>query len=114
MEVKQARQVLKGLSDDTRLRILNLVREQPLTVTELTDILKVSQPNLSKHLAKLRMLDLIGDKREGMNVIYYMPSFKDKSLKRLVSEVLSQIEDATQSTRDLEVLEALAQKSARL
>jgi len=62
--------ILKLLADETRLRLLILLRKQSLCVCELTDIMNESQPKISQHLAKLKDKDLIKDKREG-HFIYY-------------------------------------------
>lgn len=43
----------RALSDPTRLRILNSLREQERSVGELTEIAKCSQANVSKHLRVL-------------------------------------------------------------
>ena len=44
----------KVLSDETRLRIMVLLFHNELCVCQLTGITGISQPNVSKHLAKLR------------------------------------------------------------
>ncbi len=43
-----------GLSDPTRVRILDLLAERPRTVTELVDELGLAQGRVSSHLACLR------------------------------------------------------------
>src|SRR6185503_2369008 len=44
---------LKAAGEETRLRILTLLSEAELTVSELTDILRQSQPRISRHLRLL-------------------------------------------------------------
>ena len=44
----------QGLSDPTRVRILDLLAERPRTVTELVDELGLAQGRVSSHLACLR------------------------------------------------------------
>ncbi|MFI3209750.1 MAG: metalloregulator ArsR/SmtB family transcription factor [Peptostreptococcaceae bacterium] len=46
-------QILKALSDESRLRILNVIREKPLCVCEIEEVLNMSQSNVSRHLSKL-------------------------------------------------------------
>src|SRR5712692_10265733 len=48
---------LKAAGEATRLRILALVAEAELTVSDLTDILRQSQPRISRHLKLLARLD---------------------------------------------------------
>jgi len=107
MELKRTRQILKALGDDTRLRIIKLLQERPLSVTELVQVLDVSQPNLSKHLAKLRLTGIVGDRREGMNVFYYLSSPKDKTEQKIVQMLALSLEDASKCQRDSQKLEQL-------
>lgn len=56
---------LKAAGEDTRLRILALLAEAELTVSDLTDILDQSQPRISRHLKLLAEADLVDRYREG-------------------------------------------------
>lgn len=49
----------EALAEPTRRRILDLLREQPRVVGELTDLLEISQPGVSKHLRVLREVGLV-------------------------------------------------------
>ncbi len=56
---------LRAAGEDTRLRILALLDEGELTVTDLTDILGQSQPRVSRHLKLMAEAGLIERSREG-------------------------------------------------
>src|SRR5258707_2632056 len=56
---------LKAAGEATRLRILALLAEAELTVSDLTDILRQSQPRISRHLRLLAEAGLIERFREG-------------------------------------------------
>ncbi len=56
---------LKAAGEATRLRILALLGEAELTVSELTDILRQSQPRISRHLRLLAEAGLVERFREG-------------------------------------------------
>ena len=56
---------LKAAGEDTRLRLLTLLAEAELTVSDLTDILRQSQPRISRHLRLLAEAGLIERFREG-------------------------------------------------
>ncbi|MFY9693806.1 MAG: metalloregulator ArsR/SmtB family transcription factor [Xanthobacteraceae bacterium] len=56
---------LKAAGEATRLRILALLAEAELTVSDLTDILRQSQPRLSRHLRLLAEAGLVERFREG-------------------------------------------------
>ena len=47
-------QSFRALGDPTRLRILRLVAEAPLNVSELVSLVGVAQSSVSHHLGKLR------------------------------------------------------------
>src|SRR6188474_3536217 len=56
---------LKAAGEETRLRILVLLAEAELTVSDLTQILRQSQPRISRHLKLLVEAGLIERFREG-------------------------------------------------
>jgi ubiquinone/menaquinone biosynthesis C-methylase UbiE len=56
---------LKAAAEATRLRLLMLIAEAELTVTDLTAILRQSQPRLSRHLRLLAEAGLVQRHREG-------------------------------------------------
>ena len=60
-----------ALADATRLRcLLLLAGEGELCVCELTHALDESQPKISRHLAMLRELGIVRDRREGLWIHY--------------------------------------------
>jgi ubiquinone/menaquinone biosynthesis C-methylase UbiE/DNA-binding transcriptional ArsR family regulator len=56
---------LKAAGEETRLRVLALLGEAELTVSDLTDILRQSQPRISRHLKLLAEAGLVERFREG-------------------------------------------------
>src|ERR1700758_2200825 len=56
---------LKAAGETTRLRILALLAEAELTVSDLTDILRQSQPRISRHLRLLSEAGMVERFREG-------------------------------------------------
>jgi ArsR family transcriptional regulator len=60
-----------ALAHDTRLRCLLLLMEHDeLCVCELTTAIGAAQPHVSRHLAQLRELGLVTDRREGLWIHY--------------------------------------------
>lgn len=49
----------KLLSDETRIRILNLLILKNLCVCEMVEILEIHQPKISKHIAKIKAEKLV-------------------------------------------------------
>jgi ubiquinone/menaquinone biosynthesis C-methylase UbiE len=56
---------LKAAGEETRLRVLALLADAELTVSDLTDILRQSQPRISRHLKLLAEAGLVERFREG-------------------------------------------------
>lgn len=71
--------VFQALSDTTRLHIVLLLQQQhELCVCELTHTLSLEQPKVSRHLANLRKIGLVTDRREGTWVFYQLhPNLPD-------------------------------------
>lgn len=60
-----------ALAHDTRLRcLLLLLRHEELCVCELTHAIGANQPHISRHLAHLRELGLVVDRRAGHWIHY--------------------------------------------
>jgi ubiquinone/menaquinone biosynthesis C-methylase UbiE/DNA-binding transcriptional ArsR family regulator len=64
--------MLKAAGETTRLRVLALLSEAELTVSELTDILRQSQPRISRHLRLLAEAGLVERFREGSWAFFRM------------------------------------------
>ena len=56
-------QFFQALGDNTRLRLLNLVREQEVCVCYFVEILDAPQPKISRHLAYLRKAGIVSARR---------------------------------------------------
>jgi ArsR family transcriptional regulator, arsenate/arsenite/antimonite-responsive transcriptional repressor len=68
-EWRELKIMLKALGDMARLTIVyHLVHHKEITVTELTDLLGISQPLVSWHLRKLKRANLITTRRVGRQV----------------------------------------------
>jgi ArsR family transcriptional regulator len=62
--------LLATLGEPTRLRIMNLLHIQPLCVCDLQGTLSLSEPLVSRHLARLRFAHLVAATREGNRMVY--------------------------------------------
>ena len=65
---------LKALADPARLRIVMLCAQGECSVSELTQILGLSQPRVSQHLKSLCAADLLERFRDGQFVYYRLPA----------------------------------------
>lgn len=61
---------LKALSDPTRRRIIEMLREGDMTAGEIADRFHITKPSISHHLALLKQAELVEDERHGQNIWY--------------------------------------------
>ncbi|MGE5325657.1 MAG: ArsR/SmtB family transcription factor [Deltaproteobacteria bacterium] len=73
----------KGLSDVTRLRIMNLLLRGELCVCDIQRIVDGSQPTVSRHLNYLKHSGLVLDRRDGLRVFYRIAKGNNADLKAL-------------------------------
>jgi DNA-binding transcriptional ArsR family regulator len=62
--------VYRALSDPTRRRILELLRERDLSAGELASHFKLAKPTMSGHFNVLRAADLVQAERSGTTITY--------------------------------------------
>ena len=79
--------LFKSLSDETRVRILHLLYQQDLCVCEMVEILDLDQPKISKHMAKIKLTDLVIPTKN-QQFIYYSIN-KNSELYPLIETVFS-------------------------
>ena len=65
-------QVFKALSDPTRRRVLQLLRQGPMSAGDLSDRFDVSKPTMSAHFNVLREADLVHAEKLGKSVVYHL------------------------------------------
>ena len=105
------KQFFQLLSDDTRLRSLMLMRQQgELCVCELVHALGVIQPKVSRHLAALRDVGIVIDRRQGQWIYYQLhpdlPGWARQVLDATVAEAATQ----QPFVRDLSVLAEMPER----
>lgn len=62
----------RGLSDLTRLRIINLLLHEELCGCDIQQLLGIAQPLVSRHLLYLKRSGLVANRREGFRVFYHV------------------------------------------
>ena len=86
--------LLRLLSDPTRVRLLALLEREELTVAELSAVLRLAQPRVSTHLAKLKDAGLVRDRRAGVSAYYRFNDDLDPKSGALLRALSTNIEDA--------------------
>ena len=64
--------VFKALSDPTRRRVLQLLRERPMSAGEISNHFPVSKPTMSAHFAVLSEAGLIEAEKQGRTIMYIL------------------------------------------
>lgn len=60
----------KALSDPTRRKILQLLKEKDMSAGDIADRFNISKPSISHHLNLLKNADLVITERRGQHIIY--------------------------------------------
>lgn len=82
--------LFKALSDETRLRILSLLKEGELCVCDIAETLEMTQPNISFHLGMLKEAGIIRDRKNG-RWIYYSLDESDMFIRFLLFGIFERI-----------------------
>ena len=80
-----------GLADKTRLRLLALMAEGPVSVGYLVAETAESQPKISRHLAYLRNAGLVDTTRDGKWIYYGVASLADETADAVFRCVINEL-----------------------
>jgi ArsR family transcriptional regulator, arsenate/arsenite/antimonite-responsive transcriptional repressor len=86
--MRELTKLLKVLSDESRLRVLNLIQERECCVCEVMQVMNLSQSKASRILTALYDTGLLKLRREGRWALY---SIDSDPTKDYVNEILSGI-----------------------
>ena len=86
-ELSEMAELLKLLGEPMRLAILALLQERDLSVSDLTGLLRASQPNTSQHLRKLKSAGLIRETKRGQWVYYSLNLEEYPDLRVFLSQL---------------------------
>lgn len=79
----------KGLGDPTRLRIVEGLLEKERNVSELINLVRVPQSNISNHLACLKWCGYITSRKEGTSIYYQITDDRVKKIVGLAREIIA-------------------------
>ena len=103
--------LLRLLSDPTRVRLLALLEREELTVAELSAVLRLAQPRVSTHLAKLKEADLVRDRRAGVSSYYRYNGELDAKEGALLRALKENVDDAMLRDDERRLPAALAKRA---
>jgi DNA-binding transcriptional ArsR family regulator/YHS domain-containing protein len=81
-------ELLKAMAHPRRLEILQLLRHEPMNVSQMQEMLSLPQANLSQHLQILRETGVVQTKRSGKEVRYSLANPKFIAACDLMREIL--------------------------
>jgi DNA-binding transcriptional ArsR family regulator len=93
----------RAMSEPTRIKLLDRLREGEASVQELTDGIGSTQQNVSKHLGVLRLAGIVGRRKDG-NHVYY--SIADEGVLDLCEDVCGSIRRQLDALRETVGVEA--------
>lgn len=80
----------KGFADKSRLSILETLLVEDKTVAEIVELTKLSQPNVSAHLACLLECGLVKKERDGQFMVYRISSEQVADIFDLMRSIVSE------------------------
>ena len=86
-KLEELAEFFKALSHPVRLKIIGILIEGKQCVKNLGELLNLSQPSVSQHLSILRAKGIVGWKREGSIICYYI---KDDRVIKLYNLLLKE------------------------
>ncbi len=94
----------KALSDETRLRVLNLVLERECCVCEVMQALEISQSKASRHLSTLYDAGFLKQRKEGLWSLYSVDGDMKDYLSDMVTATRKALKDNKTAILDKERL----------
>ena len=104
-------EIFKMLSDETRVRILNLLVNHQLCVCEIETILEITQSNASRHLNRLKTAKIIDSTKESQWIYYTIHEKFKEDNKKLYDYFIEKIETNEQCISDLSKLKRYEKSS---
>jgi DNA-binding transcriptional ArsR family regulator len=86
------------MGEPMRIRLLDRLREGEASVNELTEALGASQQNVSKHLAVLAEVGILGRRKEGTHVYYQIV---DEGVFALCEQVCGSVQQQLRALNEL-------------
>lgn len=83
----------QALGDNTRLRLLSLMRDQEICVCYFVEILGQGQPKISRHLAYLRRAGIVEARRDGKWMHYRIVMPSNIGATRVLSQTLAWLKE---------------------
>jgi ArsR family transcriptional regulator len=111
--VRNSAELFKALADETRLRILNLLVRGELCVCDIMAVLDIGQSKASRHLAYLRNVGLVDDRRKGVWMYYSLAVPRGVTHRRIANWLTEAATELPQAAADMKALQKLLRRAQR-
>ena len=91
--IQEMADLLKNLSDPTRIKLINALACSELCVCDLGAVLNMNQPAVSQQLRTLKQAGLVANRKEG-KIVYYR--LKDKRIMQIYDTTLIHLAETTE------------------
>ena len=95
----------RALADRTRLRLLNLMGDDEVCVCFFVEVLQMSQPRISSHLAYLKKAGIVATRREGKWMHYRIMIPSDRFAAQVLAGARAWLSTDKEMKRDRDRLE---------
>lgn len=106
-------ELFKALADETRLRILNLLVRGELCVCDIMNVLDIGQSKASRHLACLRNVGLVSDRRSGVWMHYSLAQPSGVTHRQIVTWLADAATELPEAAADLKALRTQQRRAGR-
>ena len=89
-EIFDLAELFKVFGDSTRMRILFALFDQEICVNDLAEILSMTQSAVSHQLRILKSAHLVGSRREGKSIIYFLA---DEHVRTIIDQGREHVEE---------------------
>ena len=91
LSIELQAKLFRGFADSSRLSILNILRDGPVTVSQIVEETGLSQSNTSNHLGCLRDCGLVIREQKGRSVFYQFSDERVAHLINMADELLADV-----------------------
>ena len=99
--MKSLSMVFKALSDEARLRILNLLMYSgELCVCDIQAVMGFTQTKVSRHLGYLKRAGLVSDRKQGLWMLYSIAKARDEEHRQVLESLASLLKGNQVARRD--------------
>jgi ArsR family transcriptional regulator len=97
-DIERAARLFHALSDEKRLRIIEVLREGERCVCDLVEVMDAGQSLLSFHLKTLKAAGLVSDRKQGRWSYYRLNADPFEEVQEIATALRSDAERAADST----------------